>query len=75
MTAGYLTIIATVKYNDKADVNNFIYGRESLLFYILGIIGIISTVILSLNYKREIKTVTVISSGMIIILAGHNLLN
>jgi hypothetical protein len=72
---GYLAIITAVKYNGKADVNNFIYGRDSLLFYMLGMAGIMSTVILSLRYKKEIKTVTVISNGTIIILAVHNLFN
>jgi fucose 4-O-acetylase-like acetyltransferase len=72
---GYVIIIIAVKYNGKADINNFIYGRDSLLFYMLGIVGIISTIILSLFYKNEVKIVTVISNGTIVILAGHNLLN
>jgi fucose 4-O-acetylase-like acetyltransferase len=72
---GFVVIMIAVKYNGKADVNHFIYGRDSLLFYMLGIIGIISIISISMIYKQELKIITIISNGTIIILAGHNLIN
>jgi fucose 4-O-acetylase-like acetyltransferase len=72
---GYVIIIIGVKYNGKADINNFIYGRDALLFYMLGFIGISSTICLSLLYRRKNKLITTVSNGTIIILASHNLLN
>lgn len=71
----YTGIVIAVKYNGQADMSHFIYGKNGFLFYILGMAGITATVCLSTLYKHEIKIITIISSGTMIILALHNLLN
>lgn len=71
----YVGIFIAVKYNGQVDISNFIYGKDSLLFYTLGMTGIIATICLSTVYKHEVKILSIISNGTILILAFHNLLN
>jgi fucose 4-O-acetylase-like acetyltransferase len=73
--AGYAVMAIVVEYNGLADINNFIYGRDGLLFYVLGMTGIISTISISQLYRRENTIVTILSKGTIIIMALHKLLN
>jgi fucose 4-O-acetylase-like acetyltransferase len=73
--AGFVIIFIGVIYNGKADINYFIYGKDALLFYILGFVGIISTMCISLLYTKQNWLITTFSNGTIIILAFHGLLN
>jgi energy-converting hydrogenase Eha subunit C len=54
------------------DVNNTKFGNNIFVFYILAVIGSFAIINLSIAiYKKEIPMVTLISKGMIIILAAH----
>ncbi|AEF84854.1 putative acyltransferase [Treponema primitia ZAS-2] len=72
---GYMLIILGVNYNGRVDINNFQYGKDGLLFYTFGIVGIISTINLSQLYCNCSKIITILSNGTVIILAFHQLLN
>jgi hypothetical protein len=54
------------------DVNNVKFGNNIFLFYIFAVIGSLAVINLSIAvYKTEIPIITLISKGMIIILAAH----
>jgi fucose 4-O-acetylase-like acetyltransferase len=62
----------TYKINLGIDVNNVKFGNNIFLFYIFATIGSFAVINLSMAiYKTEIPIVTLISKGMIIILAVH----
>jgi hypothetical protein len=72
---GYSTLAVIAPFNGRVDVNYCIYGRNIILFYFMGIAGIMSTILLSLLYTRHQKIITIIANGTIIILAFHGMVS
>jgi fucose 4-O-acetylase-like acetyltransferase len=60
---------------EKINAANFIYGTNIILFYFMGAVGVILTVILSSVYKYRLTFVTIISNGTIIIMVFHVTVN
>jgi fucose 4-O-acetylase-like acetyltransferase len=73
-TIGYIILVLTVPVNGRIDINSCNYGKNILLFYIIGMIGIISTIFLSLLYTHHRRIITIISNGTIIIMAFHRII-
>jgi fucose 4-O-acetylase-like acetyltransferase len=72
---GFIIVALVVPYNGPADTAFFRYGKDALLFYILGFTGILSTICLSSFYKKQNWFVITISNGTIILLAFHHLIS
>jgi fucose 4-O-acetylase-like acetyltransferase len=70
---GYITLVVIVPFNGRIDINGCGYGKNIILFYIIALIGIMSTVFLSLVYKNKNKIITIIANGTIIIMAFHGI--
>jgi hypothetical protein len=68
---GYILLVVIVPFNGGSSINGFNFGKNIMLFYILGIIGIISTISISLLYMHQKLIITIIASGTIIIMAFH----
>jgi fucose 4-O-acetylase-like acetyltransferase len=71
----FMILILTVPLNGRIDINEFNFGMNILLFYPIGMIGIISTIILSQIYQKRIKIIEFISNGTIIIMAFHGIVS
>jgi fucose 4-O-acetylase-like acetyltransferase len=72
---GYILLIILVPFNGRIDVNGFNYGNNIMLFYFIGMVGIGSTIFLSLLYTNSNKIITVIANGTIIIMAFHGIVS
>jgi fucose 4-O-acetylase-like acetyltransferase len=70
---GYILLVIIVPFNGYVNVNRCNYGKSIILFYFIGIIGIGSTIFLSLLYTNRSKIITVIATGTIIIMAFHGI--
>lgn len=69
----FVILILIVPLNGGIDINGFNYGKNILLSYFIGMIGILSTIILSQIYQKRIKIIEIISTGTIIIMAFHGI--
>jgi fucose 4-O-acetylase-like acetyltransferase len=69
----FVILILIVPLNGRIDINGCNYGKNILLSYFIGIIGIISTIIFSQIYQKRIKLIEIISTGTIIIMAFHGI--
>ena len=68
----FAVLYFTYKVNLGIDVNNTKFGDNIFLFYIIAAIGSFALINLSAAvYKKEIFIITLISKGMVIILASH----
>jgi hypothetical protein len=70
---GYIILIIFVPFNGRIDVNGCNYGKNIIFFYLLGMVGIGSTIFLSLLYRRSNKIVTIIANGTVIIMTFHGI--
>ncbi len=66
---GFTLLVTIVPFNGRVDVNGCNYGNNIVLFYVIGMVGILATVLLSMLYTNSSKIITIISSGTILILA------
>jgi fucose 4-O-acetylase-like acetyltransferase len=71
----FIILILIVPLNGRIDINGCNFGKNILLFYLIGMVGIISTIILSQICQKRIKIVELISSGTIIIMAFHGIVS
>jgi fucose 4-O-acetylase-like acetyltransferase len=70
---GYILLVIFVPFNGRIDINSFNYGKNIILFYLLGMVGICSTIFLSLLYRHGNKMITIIAKGTTIIMAFHGI--
>ena len=70
---GYIILVIIVPFNKGVNIGGFSYGENIFLCYFIGMIGIFSTILLSLIYTKSNKIVTTIASGTIIIMAFHGI--
>ncbi|GHT03818.1 hypothetical protein AGMMS49525_09500 [Bacteroidia bacterium] len=66
---GFTLLVTIVPFNGRVGVHTFGYGKNIGLFYVIGMVGIMATVLLSMLYTNSSKIITIISSGTILILA------
>jgi fucose 4-O-acetylase-like acetyltransferase len=71
---GYIILIVIVPINGRVDINGFGYGNNILLFYIIGMVGIISTILFSQIYIKKIKIIEIMANGTMIIMAFHGVI-
>jgi fucose 4-O-acetylase-like acetyltransferase len=70
---GYILLVVFVPFNGRIDIDDFNYGKNIIYFYLLGMVGICSTVFLSLLYRHSNKIVTIIAKGTVIVMAFHSI--
>jgi hypothetical protein len=68
---GYIILIITVPINGRIDINHCRYGNNIVLFYIIGMFGIISTVLFSKIYVKRIRIIELMANGTMLIMAFH----
>jgi fucose 4-O-acetylase-like acetyltransferase len=71
LITAFFSIIFLSRINGRVDINSFNYGRNIILFYITGTIGIFMVIIISNMFIKEAGLIRTISSGTILILAYH----
>jgi fucose 4-O-acetylase-like acetyltransferase len=64
-------LLVLSEYNGRVDVNEYSYGRNLLIFYFNGFLGIFIIISLASFYRKQNKIITAISNGTIIIVAFH----
>jgi fucose 4-O-acetylase-like acetyltransferase len=72
---GFILFYWLVPLNGRPDINYLLYGNNMILFYLIGMIGTISTIYLSFLYTRKFEIITIIANGTIFMMAFHKLLN
>jgi fucose 4-O-acetylase-like acetyltransferase len=72
-TICFICLILIVPLNGRIDINGCNFGKNILLFYLIGMVGIISTIILSQIYQKRIKIIEITSTGTVIIMAFHGI--
>jgi fucose 4-O-acetylase-like acetyltransferase len=70
---GYIILVVFVPFNERIDINYSNYGENIIFFYLLGMVGISSTVFLSLLYRNDNEIIRIIANGTVIIMAFHGI--
>jgi hypothetical protein len=72
---GIITLLLAL-YNGAVDINNLLFGRNIGIFYLTGVIGSIAIMSLSFILNQiSFKIVSIISSGTLVIMAFHGIIN
>jgi fucose 4-O-acetylase-like acetyltransferase len=69
----FLMLLILIPVTGYVDINCTLFGKNIVLFYLIGFLGILAVIIPSLCYVKEFKMITIISNGTIIILALHGI--
>jgi hypothetical protein len=70
---GFFLLTCFAQINGRTDISEWNYGKDILLFYAKGLLGIISSVFLSQAYRCYNKYIMIIASGTIVIMALHEI--
>ncbi|MDR2474215.1 MAG: hypothetical protein LBD45_00005, partial [Bacteroidales bacterium] len=69
---GFALLAVLGPFNGAANISFCYFGENILMFYLIGMVGIVSTVFITFLYTRDLRIMTILAGGSVLILGFHS---